>query len=103
MLFPEDRGRAWTIQQTYNISFDSISMARDGLNGWATSNDSMLWRTTNGGNTWNSVATTLNNPEQVFAVGANHAVIVEEGSIEYTLDGTTLNTATIPSQVSGNT
>ena len=105
ILFSEDRGKTWAVQQNYNQdSFDSISMASDGNYGWATSNDSKLWRTTNGGNTWNIVATTASSPEQVFATSDTHAVIVEDnGNIEYTLDGTTLNTATIPSAVSGNT
>ena len=105
ILFSDNRGKTWTVQQTYNTdSFDSISMAKDGMYGWATSNDSQLWRTTNGGLNWNIVSPTASSPEQVVATSDTHAVIVEDnGVIEYTLDGSTLNTATIPSQVSGNT
>ena len=109
ILFSDDRGKTWTVQQTWGGSFDSISMASDGTYGWATSNitpafnDQGLWRTTNGGNTWTMVATTSSSAEQVFAISDTHAVIVEEGTIEYTLNGTTLNTATIPAQVAGNT
>jgi photosystem II stability/assembly factor-like uncharacterized protein len=78
-------------------------MAPDGLHGWATSDDSLLWHTADGAS-WAPVALTRSSAEQVFALSSTHAVIVEDGgNIQYTLNGFSLNTATVPSQVNGNT
>jgi photosystem II stability/assembly factor-like uncharacterized protein len=95
-----DRGNTWVVQRSYsNESFDSVSMASDGLHGWATSNDKKLWRTNDGGTHWNIVSATAQTAEQVYAVTAQSAVIAEDnGVIEYTTNGTSLSSATLPSQ-----
>jgi photosystem II stability/assembly factor-like uncharacterized protein len=100
ILYSRDRGTTWTQQAFYSdSSFDSVSMA-DARNGWATTNDSYLWRTTDGGETWVKGPRTAARPEQVQALDRSRAVIVEEsGHIEYTTDGTILHTASVPAAV----
>jgi photosystem II stability/assembly factor-like uncharacterized protein len=102
LLHSDNRGMSWTIEATNSSTgFSSVSMA-DEKHGWATSDDHALWRTTNG-HTWSVVGWTIGSPEQVFAVNKHQAVIVEDGGhIEYTTNGTTLYTATLPAQVNGN-
>jgi photosystem II stability/assembly factor-like uncharacterized protein len=108
ILHSGDRGNSWTIQLTNGpgsggspgFGFSSVSMASES-DGWATTDDGKLYRTTDGGSTWNlSGASTKNSAEQVFAVSEDKAVIAEDGGvIEYITNGTTLHKATMPSQV----
>ncbi|HEV7678827.1 MAG TPA: YCF48-related protein [Candidatus Dormibacteraeota bacterium] len=102
LLHSDNKGKSWTVVVTNNhVGFSSVAMA-DEKHGWATSDDHSLWRTTDG-STWNVVATTQYSAEQIAVVSKSKAVIVEDsGVIEYTNDGSTLYTATVPAQVNGN-
>jgi photosystem II stability/assembly factor-like uncharacterized protein len=102
LLHSDNKGKTWTVAATNTTSgFSAVAMA-DERHGWATSDDRTLWRTTDG-STWSPVASTQYSAEQIAVVSKSKAVIVEDsGVIEYTNDGSTLYTATVPAQVNGN-
>lgn len=78
----------WKVMQLNNgaDNLTSIHFAKDGLNGWITTDKSFVFHTTDGGNTWNikyygqNYASKLND---VYTVSDKEAYFVGSGSMFY--------------------